>query len=129
MEKYQIMEKRSILLQRHWKTVLEILSPAPQMIIPAFDAFCENIAMIYEKCKELDSGTCGIHGDAGSEMEEKWGVSICTVDGQRFSIGDANEAFPVQSTRSVQYASNRAPLSTGSPSGTPARPFLSDPPG
>ena len=73
------------------------------MIIPAFDAFCENIAMIYEKCKELDSGTCGIHGDAGSEMEEKWGVSICTVDGQRFSIGDANEAFPVQSTRSVNY--------------------------
>jgi len=69
-----------------------------QMIIPAFDAFCENIAAIYEKCKELDSGTCGIHGDAGSEMEEKWGVSICTVDGQRFSIGDANEAFPVQST-------------------------------
>ena len=79
--------------------------------------------------KELDSGTCGIHGDAGSEMEEKWGVSICTVDGQRFSIGDANEAFPVQSTRSVDSASNRALLPTGSPSGTPARPFLSDPPG
>ena len=79
--------------------------------------------------KELDSGTCGIHGDAGSEMEEKWGVSICTVDGQRFSIGDANEAFPVQSTRSVDCASNRALLPTGSPSGTPARLSLSDPQG
>ena len=79
--------------------------------------------------QELDSGTCGIHGDAGSEMEEKWGVSICTVDGQRFSIGDANEAFPVQSTRSVDCTSNRAPLSTGSPSGTPARLSLFDPPG
>ena len=94
-----------------------MLNPALQMIIPAFDAFCENVTAIYEKCKELDSGTCGIHGDAGSEMEEKWGVSVCTVDGQRFSIGDANEAFPVQSTRSVgrsnsnnitfQYCTNR----------------------
>ena len=45
------MDKRSVLMKRHWKSVLDILSPAPQMIIPAFDAFCENIAMIYEKCK------------------------------------------------------------------------------
>ena len=45
------MDKRSVLMKQHWKSVLDILSPAPQMIIPAFDAFCENIAMIYEKCK------------------------------------------------------------------------------
>ena len=44
------MEKRSRLLQRH-ESSLDILSPAPKMIIPAFDAFCENIAAIYEKCK------------------------------------------------------------------------------
>ena len=106
-----------------------MLNPALQMIISAFDAFWENVTAIYEKCKELDSGTCGIHGDAGSEMEEKWGVSVCTVDGQRFSIGDANEAFPVQSTRSVDSTSNRALLPTGSPSGTPARLSLSDPQG
>ena len=38
------------MLQRQ-ESSLDILSPAPKMIIPAFDAFCENIAAIYEKCK------------------------------------------------------------------------------
>ena len=31
--------------------------------------------------------------------KEKWGISICTVDGQRFSIGDVHDKFTIQSTR------------------------------
>ena len=51
-----------------------ILSPAPQMIIPAFDAFCENIAAIYEKCKELDRDA---FISPASHLNLRFNVAIC----------------------------------------------------
>ena len=71
-----------------------------QLIIPQFEAFCDTITEIYEKCKVLDEGTIKHQKYLPSEdgLREKWGVSICTVDGQRFSLGDSDEAFPIQST-------------------------------
>ena len=29
---------------------------------------------------------------------DKWGLSVCTVDGQRFSLGDSRDLFSIQST-------------------------------
>ena len=28
---------------------------------------------------------------------DKWGMSVCTVDGQRFNLGDVNDPFTIQS--------------------------------
>jgi len=36
---------------------------------------------------------------------DKFGVSICTIDGQRMHVGDTNEYFSVQSTmKPINYA-------------------------
>ena len=45
--------------------------------------------------------------------KEKWGISICTVDGQRFSIGDVNDKFTIQSTsKPITYSLTLEELGT-----------------
>lgn len=75
------------------------------MVIPEFGAFTDEIRRIHEQTTAVRGGAVANYiPQLGRVDPEKFGVSLCTVDGQRFSVGDADEAFCVQSTcKPVNY--------------------------
>jgi glutaminase len=69
-----------------------------KLIIPDFPAFCEEIKQIYEEVKPIKAGKNASYIPQLEKMDpELWGVAIETVDGQRFSYGDAEVDFSIQS--------------------------------
>lgn len=77
-----------------------------QLVIPDFNGFTKDIVSIHEKCISNTRGTMASYIPQLSLMNPKhWGVSICTVDGQRFSTGDTNVPFTIQScSKPLTYA-------------------------
>ncbi|XP_032591405.1 glutaminase liver isoform, mitochondrial isoform X3 [Drosophila grimshawi] len=77
-----------------------------QFVIPDFSSFVKDIEDIYHRCK---SNTLGKLADYIPQLARhnpnSWGVSICTVDGQRYSIGDVEVPFTLQScSKPLTYA-------------------------
>ena len=70
-----------------------------KLIIPNFKNLVTNIKKIYE---EILQNTDGNVADYIPQLKmvdpNKFGISLCTISGQRFSIGDYDEYFCVQST-------------------------------
>ncbi|XP_017079036.1 glutaminase liver isoform, mitochondrial isoform X4 [Drosophila eugracilis] len=77
-----------------------------QFVIPDFTSFVKDIEDIYNRCK---TNTLGKLADYIPQLArynpDSWGLSICTVDGQRFSIGDVEVPFTLQScSKPLTYA-------------------------
>lgn len=67
-------------------------------VIPDFGAFQKEIASIYEDLRRVDAGHVADYiPQLGRVDPEKFGIALCTVDGQRFAVGDADTFFCVQS--------------------------------
>lgn len=77
-----------------------------QFVVPDFLNFTKDIEDIYWKCKSNVDGKVASYIPQLARMNpEYWGVSVCTIDGQRFSIGDVNVPFTLQScSKPLTYA-------------------------
>uniref|UniRef100_A0A2C9K1F8 glutaminase n=1 Tax=Biomphalaria glabrata TaxID=6526 RepID=A0A2C9K1F8_BIOGL len=77
-----------------------------QFIIPEFVQFTQRIDEIFWRAK------ANTHGQLASYIPqltrfnpESWGLAICTVDGQRYALGDAHEPVCLQSvSKPLTYA-------------------------
>ena len=71
-----------------------------QFVIPEFQSFCLHIEEMYTKCKEVKGGKVAAYIPQLARVDPNfWGVSVCTIDGQRYSIGDTMNPFTIQSCR------------------------------
>nr|CAI5866241.1 unnamed protein product [Callosobruchus analis] len=94
--------------KRYHITKYRLISTAfrHQFIIPEFQEFSKEIEEIYWKCKDNDCGMVASYIPQLKRMSPNyWGVSIVTIDGQRYSIGDVNIPFTIQScSKPLSYA-------------------------
>ncbi|XP_014601502.1 PREDICTED: glutaminase liver isoform, mitochondrial isoform X1 [Polistes canadensis] len=77
-----------------------------QFIIPDWQGFTKHIEDFYWKCKTNTEGKVASYIPQLARMSpDYWGVSVCTIDGQRFSIGDTSIPFTLQScSKPLTYA-------------------------
>ncbi len=84
------LESTSVLIER---------ALTGNLVIPEFGKFCEEIRNIYEDTLEISRGKVADYIPQLAEVDpSKYAISVCTIDGQRFSIGDHTEEFSIQST-------------------------------
>ena len=69
------------------------------LAVPDFQAFCKNVQALYEEILENRQGKVATYIPQLAEVNpDYFAISICTVSGQRFSIGDFGVDFTLQST-------------------------------
>jgi len=68
------------------------------VVIPDFSSLCTAISEIYQITKSNQNGKVADYIPQLAKVDpERYGVGLCTVDGQRYSTGDAGLEFCVQS--------------------------------
>ena len=74
-------------------------SLSKNLVIPDFESFCKQVeAMFYETIKNKSGKVADYIPQLARVDPEQFAISICTVDGQRFSIGNSDVNFCLQSS-------------------------------
>ncbi|XP_075686055.1 glutaminase kidney isoform, mitochondrial isoform X2 [Rhinoderma darwinii] len=85
-----------------------------KFVIPDFMSFTSHIDELFESAKKLSGGKVADYIPQLAKFSpDLWGVSLCTVDGQRHSTGDTKVPFCLQScVKPLKYAISVNDLST-----------------
>uniref|UniRef100_A0A8B9HFP6 glutaminase n=1 Tax=Astyanax mexicanus TaxID=7994 RepID=A0A8B9HFP6_ASTMX len=77
-----------------------------KFIIPEFEGFIGIINHMYDRAKQEEDGQVADYIPHLAKFSpDLWGVSLCTVDGQRHSAGDTKVPFCLQScVKPLEYA-------------------------
>ncbi|XP_060737682.1 glutaminase kidney isoform, mitochondrial isoform X2 [Tachysurus vachellii] len=77
-----------------------------KFIIPDFITFASNINQLYYNAQTEQGGQVANYIPQLAKFSpDLWGVSLCTVNGQRHSVGDTREPFCLQSCmKPLEYA-------------------------
>uniref|UniRef100_A0A4W5R4T5 glutaminase n=1 Tax=Hucho hucho TaxID=62062 RepID=A0A4W5R4T5_9TELE len=86
--------------------VLLIQAFRKKFIIPEFDTFVTKIDQIYNTVQKNHDGHVAVYIPHLAKFSpDLWGVSLCTVDGQRHSVGESKQPFCLQScVKPLEYA-------------------------
>ncbi len=70
-----------------------------KLVIPDFESFCQQVTEIFLEAKNNKSGKVADYIPQLARVNpEQFAMTICTVDGQRFSLGDSDTNFCLQSS-------------------------------
>ncbi|XP_006240790.1 glutaminase liver isoform, mitochondrial isoform X1 [Rattus norvegicus] len=85
-----------------------------KFVIPDFEEFTGHVDRIFEDAKELTGGKVAAYiPHLAKSNPDLWGVSLCTVDGQRHSVGHTKIPFCLQScVKPLTYAISVSTLGT-----------------
>ncbi|TKS77841.1 Glutaminase kidney isoform, mitochondrial [Collichthys lucidus] len=77
-----------------------------KFIIPDFAEFTEQINKMYDSAQQQEAGQVADYIPQLAKFSpDLWGVSLCTIDGQRHSVGDTKVPFCLQScVKPLEYA-------------------------
>uniref|UniRef100_A0AAY4CIG3 glutaminase n=1 Tax=Denticeps clupeoides TaxID=299321 RepID=A0AAY4CIG3_9TELE len=77
-----------------------------KFIIPDFETFASSINQLYYNAQLQDGGQVADYIPQLAKFSpDSWGVSLCTADGQRYSVGDTTVPFCLQScVKPLEYA-------------------------
>jgi len=102
-------------LPMDWPTFVEFITPcasrflkafSEELVIPDWGTFTTDMTFHFYAVEDVKEGANADYIPILKEANsEHWALSICSTDGQRFSIGDHLEPFSIQSvSKPVTYA-------------------------